>query len=133
MLGRETTRPVKITDFDTYAQPLRFLDYLFEEIQPAVLLFKHGIMINVPAPGKFAIHKCIVSLRRKAASAGTARKDLQQAEQVFQALVEERPGDISLAFESAQEMGDKFLGYFDQGLNQIGKEIRDSVQSLLSA
>ena len=132
MLGRETTRPVKITDFDTYAQPLRFLDYLFAEIQPAVLLFKHGIMINVPAPGRFAIHKCVVSQRRKAASAGKARKDLQQAGQVFQALLEERPGDISLAFEAAQKMGEKFLGYFDQGLNQIGKEIRDSVQSLLS-
>ena len=132
MLGRETTRPVKITDFDTYAQPLRFLDYLFAEIQPAVLLFKHGIMINVPAPGRFAIHKCVVSQRRKAASAGKARKDLQQAGQVFQALLEERPGDISLAFEAAQKMGEKFLGYFDQGLKQIGKEIRDSIRSVVS-
>jgi hypothetical protein len=56
----------------------------------------------------------------------------RQAEQVFQALVEERPGDISLAFEAAQKMGDKFLGYFDQGLNQIGKEIRDSIRSVVS-
>jgi hypothetical protein len=71
MLGRETRRPVKITDFDTYAQPLRFLGYLFEEIQPAVLLFKHGIMINVPAPGRFAIHKCVVSQTGRTSFSGT--------------------------------------------------------------
>lgn len=133
MRGRETQRPVHLTDFDTYAQPLRFLDYLIEEMQPAVLLYKHGIMTNVPAPARFAIHKCVVSQRRTAAFADKTRRDLQQAEQVFRVLVEERPGDITLAFEAAKKMGGGFLEYFDRGLNQIGNETRESVQALIHA
>lgn len=131
MLGRDTRRPVKITDFDTYAQPLRYLDYLLEDIQTAVLLFKHGIMTNVPSPGRFAVHKCVVSQRRPAGSGGKARKDLQQADQVFQVLVDERPGDILLACEAAQKMGSKFLDFFSRGLHQLSKETRDAVQSII--
>ena len=58
MRGRETARPVHLTDFGTYASPLRDLDYLLDDLQPAVLLYEHGIMINVPAPGRFGTQMC---------------------------------------------------------------------------
>jgi len=37
---------------------IRGRDFIVDVLQPAVLLYEHGIMINVPAPGRFAIHKC---------------------------------------------------------------------------
>jgi len=131
MRGRESARSVKLDDFQTYAQPLRSLDYLLEDIQPTVLLYEHGIMINVPAPARFAIHKCVVSQKRTAAFAAKSRKDLSQAEQVFQELLALRPGDLSLACAAAQARGEEFVEDFLTGLSLIDAGVQDSVRKHL--
>lgn len=131
MRGRETSRPVHLESFDTYATPLRHLDFLLEEIQPAVLLYEHGIMINVPAPGRFAIHKCVISSKRPVAHAAKARKDQLQAQQVFAALLDLRPTDITVAFDAAQKHGDRFIERFNSGLDRLDIEIANDVRDLL--
>jgi hypothetical protein len=131
MRGRESERPVKVDDFATYARPLRSLEYLLEDIQPAVLLYEHGIMINVPAPARFAIHKCVVSQKRTAAFAAKSRKDLNQAEQIFQELLALRPGDLSLAFAAAQVRGKEFVDDFLTGLSLINAGIEEEVRGQL--
>jgi hypothetical protein len=88
MRGRETARPIHLIDFGTYASPLRYLNYFLDDLQPAVLLNEHGIMINVPAPGRFAVHKCVESQKRPAAFAAKALKDRSQAEQLFRVLLD---------------------------------------------
>ena len=129
MRGRETRRPVQLKDFDTYATPLRHLDFLLEDIQPAVLLFGHGIMINVPAPGRFSIHKCVIAQRRPAADAAKTRKDLIQAEQVFQILLEVRPGEITLAYNAATKKGHAFVQSFVEGLGLIDDDVGAAVRN----
>lgn len=128
MKGRETTRPVLLTDFGTYASPLRDLDYLLQDLQPAVLLYEHGIMINVPAPGRFAIHKCALSQKRPAAFAAKALKDRNQAEQVFSVLLDSRPADITLAHDAAKAQGQSFVSSFYAGLDLIDKDIAKAVR-----
>ena len=130
MRGRETTRPVKLDQFGTYATPLRHLDYLLEDIQPAVLLYGHGIMINVPAPGRFAVHKCAISQIRGSGSAAKIRKDLSQAEQVFQTLLELRPTDITLALRAAAEKGKALEDKFRAGLDLLDTEIAADIRKL---
>jgi hypothetical protein len=127
MKGRETARPVHLTDFGTYASPLRDLDYLLDDLQSAVLLYEHGIMVNVPSPGRFAIHKCVISQKRPAAFTAKALKDRHQAEQVFQVLIENRPADIALAYEAATQQGDSFITDFRSGLRMIDKGIATQV------
>ena len=127
MRGRETMRPIHLTEFGTYASPLRHLDYLLDDLQPAVLLYEHGIMINVPAPGRFAIHKCVVSQKRPAAFAAKSLKDRSQAEQVFQVLLENRPTDIALAYEAAKTQGEVFVSEFRAGLRLIDKGVASDV------
>ena len=128
MRGRETTRPIELPDFGTYATPLRHLDYLLEDIQPTVLLYEHGIMINVPSPGRFAIHKCVVSQKRRSGSAEKIRKDLNQAEQLFRVLLDLRPADITLAVGAAESRGNAFVGKFNAGLDQLDNEIASAVR-----
>jgi hypothetical protein len=127
MRGRETSRPVHLEDIGTYASPLRDLDYLLEDIQPAVLLYKHGIMVNVPAPGRFAIHKCVISQKRPAALATKALKDRSQAEQIFRVLLEDRPSDIALAYEAAKVQGEAFIKSFETGLELLDRDLADAV------
>lgn len=131
MRGRETTRPVKLEPFGTYATPLRHLDYLLEDIQPAVLFYEHGIMINVPAPGRFALHKCAVSQKRGSGSAGKIRKDLSQAEQVFEALLDLRPADISVALRAAEKRAAPFPSNMEAGLDRIDASIAAEVRKLM--
>jgi len=130
MRGRETTRPVKLDQFGTYATPLRHLDYLLEDIQPAVLLYGHGIMINVPAPGRFAVHKCAISQKRGSGSAAKIRKDLSQAEELFQALLELRPTDVTLALRAAAEKGKALQDKFQAGLDRLDTTIAAEVRRL---
>ncbi len=131
MKGRETARPVYLADFGTYATPLRDLDYLLQDIQPATVLYEHGIMVNVPAPGRFAIHKCVVSQKRPAAFATKASKDINQAEQLFRVLLDQRPMDITLAYEAATVQGDAFVGHFENALTLMDKGVVGDLRDLL--
>lgn len=131
MKGRESARPVHLKEFDTHASPLRHLDYLLEDVQPVVLLYEHGIMVNVPSPGRFALHKCVISQKRPAAFAAKAMKDRSQAQQVLTVLLRDRPTDISLAYEAARAQGEAFLKGIDSGLELIDAEMAASVRRLI--
>jgi hypothetical protein len=127
MRGRDTAKPVAIPGLGAFAEPVRFLDYLLEAMQPAILLYKHGIFINLPAPARFAFHKLVVSQRRRAGDVEKIKRDLKQAEQLFTVLVEGRPGDLILAYESAEKMGDKFMQQLAAGMGMIDAEVKQSV------
>lgn len=131
MRGRDTAKPVAIPGLAAFAEPIRFLDYLLEDIQPAVLLYKHGVLINVPAPARFAFHKLVVSQRRRAADVEKIKRDLMQAEQLFKVLIEGRPGDLILAYEAAEKMGDKFMLQMEAGMGMIDLEVRDVVRGIV--
>ncbi|MEX0708329.1 MAG: GSU2403 family nucleotidyltransferase fold protein [Woeseia sp.] len=130
MRGRNTSRPVQLKDFKACAEPVRWLDYVLQDIQPVVLLYRHGILINVPAPGRFAVHKCVVSQRRPAAQAVRTRKDLDQAAAVFKVLLQDRPGDIQLALEAAERQGESFMVGFQAGLAMLDRAVADGVREL---
>lgn len=127
MHGRETRRPVKISAFDTWAQPMRFLDFLLQDVQAAVLLFGHGIMVNLPSPARYAMHKCAVNQLRPAMDAVKSRKDLEQAAELFQVLLEERPGDLVLAREAAEKAGSKFLAHYRAGMKLLTVDLRQAM------
>ena len=89
-------------------------------------------MINVPAPGRFAIHKCVISQKRPAAFAAKALKDRNQAKQVFRVLLEDRPSDITLAYDAAKIQGDSFVKSFDAGLNMLDDKLAAAVRDQLN-
>jgi hypothetical protein len=99
--ANETT-PVFLPQLNASAMPLRFLDYLIEEPVRAAVVDGGGVLVNVPAPARFALHKLVVVEERGVAFAGKAEKDLSQAAQVLRVLAEDRPGDIRLAWEALQ-------------------------------
>jgi hypothetical protein len=106
------------------------MDYLLEDIQPVVLLYRYGIMINVPAPGRFAIHKCAISQKRSSNSAAKIRKDLSQAEHMLQALLELRPSDIALALRAAMERARAFQDRIQAGLDLVNQDVATEVRKL---
>lgn len=91
------------------AQSLHHLNYLIAEPIPAAAVYRDGILVRVPRPERFAIHKLIVSDRRRnGPDRAKATKDLMQAELLIAILAEDRPSDLSAAFEDAMERGPRW-------------------------
>lgn len=124
MLGRTSAKPIHLASLDTYAEPVRFLDYLLDDAQPAVLVARAGILVNVPAPGRYALHKLVTSERRIAAFQTKTKKDVYQAEQLISFLLRDRPGDLRRAWQAAAEQPGKFMQQLRAGLARLTKETR---------
>ncbi len=133
MLGATSSHPVFLKNLKTFAEPLRFLDYLLEDALPAVVLAKAGIMVNVPDPARFALHKLVVSIRRLAHQHLKAEKDRIQAELLLTVLFESRPGNVLLAMDAAKKMPNKFIQQLREGLSYLNDDIKDACLALLDS
>lgn len=107
LVGRDRRRPIHIPALGASATALRFLDYLVEETQPGVVLGGSGVLVNVPRPGRYALHKLIVAARRaaRAPSATKAAKDRAQASALLRLLAADLPGEITLAWKALSKRG----------------------------
>jgi hypothetical protein len=97
---RRTAEPVPIPRLGIAATPLRGIDYLVGETTRAVLLAGSGILVPVPAPGRFALHKLWVARQRNVSEQAKARKDLRQAEQLIEVLLDDRPEELARAWQA---------------------------------
>ncbi len=113
--GQETGKPQALPALQTDAQPLRFLDFLIHDPEPAVILHGAGIHVHVPAPARYAVHKLIVS-RRRPEGLAKRDKDLQQANALFEVLGQKRPNELKLAWQEAYERGPSWRELLNQGL-----------------
>jgi hypothetical protein len=121
--GPDTDKPQSLPAFQTDAQPQRFLDYLIHEPEPAVLLYDAGVYVSVPAPHRYAVHKLIVSRRRRE---GTAKrdKDLQQAQALINVLTEKRPHEIRAAWKEANQRGPTWRALLKEGVELLDPDCR---------
>ena len=128
---RPSSNPVLLTGLNAAAEPTLYLDYLLDDSQPAAVPAGSGILIRVPHPARFALHKLVVSQRRPKAPAAKSRRDLAQAAAVLDVLKDLRPGDIDLAGEAALQMGKKFVNQLTAAASlldgELATRVRDAV------
>lgn len=127
MRGRARDAPVRIAALGAAAQPLRFLDYVLEDSQPAAVVGGDGVLVNVPSPARFALHKLLVAQKRPATQAAKARKDLAQAEQVLLALLTDRPDDVRRAFRELERRGAGWVRPVKASVAQLGEDARSAL------
>jgi hypothetical protein len=92
---RESREAVPVAALGIHAAPLPLLGFVLEDTQPAVALARAGILVRVPHPARFALHKLFVASERPPACAARARKDRMQAAALLEILGEDRPGDLA--------------------------------------
>jgi hypothetical protein len=100
--------PVFIRRFNCGAQPLSYLSYLIEKPVQAVIIGTDPVLVNVPEPARYALHKLIVSQVRDASKNAKREKDLSQAYHLLSLLQEIRPDDIRPAWENLVARGPKW-------------------------
>lgn len=118
---------LKLEPLGVFAQALPFLNFLIADPIPAVALYRSGVLVQVPRPERYAVHKLIVAARRHRSSAMKARKDLAQAEILFEVLSEDRPAELGAAIATAMEQGPKWREAIEQSLAKAprAREIAD--------
>jgi hypothetical protein len=122
MTRRNVKGPVYLPRLRTAALPLKYIDYLVEEPIRAGIVNGGGILVQVPSPERFGLHKLIVSQERAAASHTKVEKDLLQAAQILSIVAEERAGDLGLAWTALEDRGRSWVRQAKKGLTALEKE-----------
>jgi len=107
MTGRETSKAAYLPAFGLSAKPIRFLEYLIQEPIQAVVLGSDAVLVNIPSPARFVLHKLWTSTQRPAAFHAKAVKDRIQAEQLIEVLIEDRPDDLREAWDALPQKARK--------------------------
>lgn len=88
-----------------WAQALPFLEFGLQDPIDAVALYREGILVSVPAPERYAVHKLIVASARTGSHRAKSEKDLMQAAALIHVLAEARPFELATAHEDAISRG----------------------------
>ncbi|MDP4033290.1 MAG: GSU2403 family nucleotidyltransferase fold protein [Pseudorhodobacter sp.] len=122
--GDEGIRP--LAALGVTAQALHHLNYLIAGPVHAAVIYRSGVLVQIPRPERFAIHKLIVAERREGRDRIKAQKDRAQAAMLIEALAEDRPDDLALAYHEALAQGPKWR-------DRLGAAIRKLPENLLAA
>jgi hypothetical protein len=94
---RAPDRPVPLPSLGLSAQPLPLLDFVIASPIPAVVLAASPILVRVPRPGRFALHKLWIAGKRPLTEQAKAYKDRLQARALIRVLEEDRPDELEEA------------------------------------
>jgi hypothetical protein len=100
------------------------LGYLAHKSQPAAILHGTGILVRVPAPERYAIHKLILSARRPPAP-GRRDTDLYEATALLEALAKTRLTELKQACREAAEHGPAWQRRLHDGIAQLPSQVRE--------
>lgn len=123
--------PILIERFAVHALPLAFMDYLFENVQQAVILNGAAIPVKVPEPARFALHKLAVAQLRPIGMKAKADKDVHQAQSLLEVLLDDNPGLVLLAAEALTARDDMMASSVRQGAQRLDAEVRGALLEML--
>ena len=133
MHGKESNKPIFIDEFNCAAEPLRYLDYLIKEPIKAVIPYRQGILVNVPEPSRYAIHKLAVSQKRPMIFKLKSKKDIQQVQQLLEILIKDSDYELKEAYLDAKKYSDSFISLINKGLKHLDEKIRNDFLTLVSS
>ena len=116
--GDESVKPLPALGVS--AQALNYLNFLIAEPIPAIALYRSGVLVQIPRPERFAIHKLIVADRRKGGpDQFKASEDRAQAKLLIAILAEDRPDELVDAYEDAMSRGPRWRERIEASLKRM--------------
>lgn len=128
--GPESDLPVRLPALGTDAQPLRFLDFLIYDAIAAVVLYGAGILVSVPAPERYALHKLLVA-RRRTSGHPKIEKDMAEAASLIEVLADARPDDLAQCWKEMRARGSKWRKYADEATRLLPPHAREKLDSTI--
>jgi len=116
--GDETIRDLPALGVN--AQALNYLNFLIAEPIHAAAVYRSGILVQVPRPERYAIHKLIIADRRRdGAGSLKSAKDREQAGFLIEAMAEDRPDELSHAYATALQVGPRWRAHIGNSLARM--------------
>ena len=116
--GEETIRDLPALGVS--AQGLNYLNFLIAEPIQAAAIYRSGVLVQVPRPERYAIHKLIIADRRRdGAGSLRASKDREQAAFLIAAMAQDRPDDLSRAYTAAKQFGPRWREHIANSLKRM--------------
>jgi hypothetical protein len=119
---RGGARPFHHPQLGVVLQPLKFMEYLLEDVQQAALFCSAGAcVVNLPHPARYALHKLIVFGERPAARAVKANKDLLQSAAILSVLRERGASQVDEAWADLVGRGSGWSIRARRGRNALAR------------
>lgn len=131
--GSDRLVPVKLPSLQTEALPLRHLDFLLRDYVEAAVLTRCGVLVNVPDPARFAIHKLMVATMRRESGDNLAKinKDIFQAGQLVEVFFFlRRQEELTRVYEEACQRGSSWQQKLQQGIAMLSNDQRELMSNL---
>jgi hypothetical protein len=110
----------------TMLQPIKFMEYLLEDVQQAVVFGRAGAaVVNVPDPARLAVHKVLVAGDRPVSRAGKAAKDVVQAAALFAYYRESDPEGLQAALSDLARRGPGWRSRLAAGWQMLARRAPD--------
>jgi hypothetical protein len=125
-LHRGGDAPFEHSQLRVALQPLKFMEYLLENVGQAVVFCDEGAVgVNIPHPARYALHKLLVFGERSASMMQKARKDLQQAAALLEYLKVTRAWDVEEAWADLIGRGRGWTTRARQGIDALARAAPD--------
>ncbi len=104
--GRTGDTPVTVAWLNLTMQPLRFMELSLQDPIRATLIARSGpIVVNLPRPERYALHKLLVYGERAQAQRTKARKDIAQAAALLDYLLTHDTAEIAAMWVDVNSRG----------------------------
>lgn len=111
---------VRVPNLNVALEPLKFMELSLEDTTQAALFGTGGaVVVSVPSPARFAVHKLIVFGERSGTYRIKAKKDLLQAAALVEVLAKDRPGELRDAWKDALSRGPGWRKRAKEGLGAL--------------
>ncbi len=102
------------------------MEFSLEKVNQAALLSSNGaVVVNLPDPARFALHKLIVMGEREGSYQTKSNKDARQAALLIDCLRQQRPDDLRDAWSDFCLRGRGGLSRAERGLAAVDLKFPD--------
>ena len=122
--GRGRKSPVLIESLGCAAVPLTFQEFPTAETINTVALYGSGVLVSVPTPLRFAVHKLLVAQRRKSTEVAKKQKDLRQALELIDIYLQIDETALQNELDAARSTGKSWQTAINASLKEIGRAAR---------
>ena len=130
-LHRGGDAPYKHPQLHVTLQPLPFMEFSLENVEQGVLYCSEGaVLVNLPAPERYALHKLIVYGERTGAFRSKSAKDLVQAACLLNFLCDHRRESLEDAIADILTRGKGWRTRLKQGAAALCKAYPDAPAGL---
>lgn len=122
--GRGRKSPVLIESLGCAAVPLTFQEFPAAQTINTVALYGSGVLVRVPTPLRYAVHKLLVAQRRKSTDLAKKQKDLRQARELIDIYLQIDEGALQDELDAARSVGRGWQAAINASLKEIGRDAR---------